>query len=153
MDFSYTTPHRYYNEFMVTPILATKLFIPPPRPSIVTRRRLFERLDEGLHHKLILVSAPAGFGKTTLVSEWLAGCGQLVAWLSLDEGDNDPVRFLTHLVAALETVPAGLSAGARTGQAAIVAIQAAQLPPYRTAANSAYQSTCRRSTGFRPCTG
>ena len=54
--------------------------------------------------KLTLISAPAGFGKTTLVSEWVAGCGRPVAWLSLDEGDNDPARFLTYLVAALQTI-------------------------------------------------
>ena len=57
---------------MSTPILATKLYIPPPRPNVVLRPRLIERLNEGLHRKLTLISAPAGFGKTTLVSEWLA---------------------------------------------------------------------------------
>ena len=59
---------------MSTPILATKLYIPPPRPRVVPRPRLIERLNEGLHRKLTLISAPAGFGKTTLVSEWVAGC-------------------------------------------------------------------------------
>ena len=83
---------------MSTPILATKLYIPPPRSKIVLRPRLIERLNEGLHCKLTLISAPAGFGKTTLVSEWVAVCEQPVAWLSLDEGDNDPTRFLTYLV-------------------------------------------------------
>ena len=57
---------------MSTPILATKLYIPPPRPKVVLRPRLIERLNEGLHRKLTLISAPAGFGKTTLVSEWVA---------------------------------------------------------------------------------
>jgi len=89
---------------MSTPTLATKLYIPPPRPKIVLRPHLVERLNGGLHHKLTLISAPAGFGKTTLVSEWVAGCGQPVAWLSLDEGDNDPARFLVYLVAALQTL-------------------------------------------------
>ena len=98
---------------MSTPILATKLYIPPPRPKVVLRPRLIERLNEGLPagHKLTLISAPAGFGKTTLVSEWVAGCGQPVAWLSLDEGDNDPARFLAYLVAALQTIAAGIGAG------------------------------------------
>ena len=59
---------------MATPILATKLYIPPPPPKVVLRPRLIERLNEGLHRKLTLISAPAGFGKTTLVSEWVAGC-------------------------------------------------------------------------------
>ena len=91
---------------MSTTVLATKLYIPPPRPKIVIRPRLIERLNEGLSsgRKLTLISAPAGFGKTTLVSEWLAGCERPVAWLSLDEGDNDPTRFLTYLVAALQTL-------------------------------------------------
>ncbi len=89
---------------MSTPVLTTKLYIPPPPPKIVPRPRLIKRLNEGLHHKLTLVSAPAGFGKTTLVSAWVAGCDLPVAWLSLDEGDNDLARFLTYLVVALRTV-------------------------------------------------
>jgi LuxR family maltose regulon positive regulatory protein len=78
---------------MSTAILATKLYIPPPRPKVILRPRLIERLNEGMHCKLTLISAPAGFGKTTLVSEWIARCGRPVAWLSLDEGDNDPASF------------------------------------------------------------
>ena len=63
---------------MSTPILTTKLYIPPSRSKIVSRPQLVERLNEGLatDHKLTLISAPAGFGKTTLVSEWIAGCEQ-----------------------------------------------------------------------------
>ena len=93
---------------MAVPILATKLYAPPPRINVVSRPRLIERLDEGLSadHKLTLISAPAGFGKTTLVSEWIAGCEQPAAWLSLDEGDNAPVRFLAYFFAALQTVEA-----------------------------------------------
>jgi LuxR family maltose regulon positive regulatory protein len=91
-----------------TPILAAKLYIPPARAKVVSRPRLIERLNQGLgeNHgfgqalgfgrKLTLISAPAGFGKTTLVSEWVAGCQRPTAWLSLDEGDNDPARFLTY---------------------------------------------------------
>jgi len=95
------------------PILATKLYIPPPRPKIVLRPRLIERLNEGLSSgcKLTLISASAGFGKTTLVSEWLAGCQRPVAWVSLDEGDNDPTRFLAYLVAAFQTVVANIGKG------------------------------------------
>src|SRR4028118_1796860 len=93
---------------MSTPILATKLYVPPPRPKAVLRPRLIERLNEGLHEglhrRLILVSAPAGFGKSTLLSGWLAGCGRPAAWLALDEGDSDPTRFLAYLVAALQTI-------------------------------------------------
>src|SRR3954447_15795243 len=91
-----------YNASM--PVLATKLFIPPPRPNAVPRARLIARLNEGLHRKLTLISAPAGFGKTTLLSAWVASCDRPVAWLSLDEADSDPTRFLTYLVAALQPV-------------------------------------------------
>jgi LuxR family maltose regulon positive regulatory protein len=102
-----------YNGFMPTPILATKLFIPPPRPKIVLRSRLIERLNEGLAlgRKLTLISASAGFGKTTLVSEWVATGERPVAWLSLDEGDNDPARFMVYLTVALQTIEAKLGAG------------------------------------------
>jgi LuxR family transcriptional regulator, maltose regulon positive regulatory protein len=98
---------------MSTPILATKLYIPPPRAKIVLRPRLIERLNDGLAKgsRLTLISASAGFGKTTLVSEWIAGCGRPVSWLSLDEGDNDPVRFISYLVVALQTIKAGLGEG------------------------------------------
>jgi len=97
---------------MSTTILATKLYIPPARLKVILRPNLIERLNEGLHCKLTLISAPAGFGKTTLVSEWVAGCKRPVAWLSLDEGDNDPTCFLTYLVAALQTISANIGAGA-----------------------------------------
>lgn len=85
-------------------ILATKLYVPTPRPKIVLRPRLIEQMNKGLHRKLTLISAPAGFGKTTLVSEWIASCGRPVAWLSLDEGDNDLTRFLIYLITALQTI-------------------------------------------------
>ena len=95
------------------PILVTKLYIPPPRVKIVPRSRLIEQLNEGLHsgHKLTLISAPAGFGKTTLVSEWGAVCERPVTWLSLDEGDNDLTRFLTYFIAALQAITANIGAG------------------------------------------
>jgi LuxR family maltose regulon positive regulatory protein len=109
---------------MPTPILATKLNIPPPRAKIVLRPRLIERLNEGLSagRKLTLISASAGFGKSTLVSEWVAGCGRPVAWLSLDEGDNDLAGFLTYLVAALKTIKVEVGAGL------LEALQAPQPP-------------------------
>jgi LuxR family maltose regulon positive regulatory protein len=96
---------------MSAPILVTKLYVPPPQPSVVLRPRLIERLNEGLHRRLTLVSAPAGFGKTTLLSEWLATCGRPAAWLSLDEGDSDPTRFLAYLVAALQTIAPNVGEG------------------------------------------
>jgi LuxR family maltose regulon positive regulatory protein len=96
---------------MSTPIISTKLYIPPPRPNAVLRPRLFERLNEGLSRRLTLISASAGYGKTTLVSEWLVGCERPFAWLSLDEGDNDPIRFLTYLIAALQKIAANIGEG------------------------------------------
>ncbi|HEX6270117.1 MAG TPA: LuxR C-terminal-related transcriptional regulator [Anaerolineales bacterium] len=98
---------------MATPVLATKLYIPPPPPKAVVRTRLIERLNEGLSAggKLILISAPAGFGKTTLITEWIASCGRPAAWLSLDENDNDPTRFLIYLISALQKISPNLRAG------------------------------------------
>src|SRR5438874_6589948 len=96
---------------MPTPILATKLYIPRLRPNVVSRPRLLERLNEGVHRKLTLIAAPAGFGKTTLVSAWVAGCDRQVAWLSLDKGESDPTLFLTYLVAALQTIAPDIGVG------------------------------------------
>jgi LuxR family maltose regulon positive regulatory protein len=106
-------------------ILATKLYIPPHRARVVLRPRLIERLNESLSegYKLTLISAPAGFGKTTLVSGWVANCDQKVAWLSLDEGDNDPTRFLTYIVAALQTIMANI------GKGVLAILQSPQPPP------------------------
>ena len=98
---------------MLTPILATKLYRPPRRPGVVSRPNLILCLNEGLSasRKLTLISAPAGFGKTTLISEWAACCKRPVAWLSLDAGDNDPTCFLTYVVAALQTVAPKIGKG------------------------------------------
>ena len=98
---------------MAASILATKLYVPPPRPKVVIRPHLINRLNAGLAMgcKLTLISASAGFGKTTLVSEWIADCGRPVAWLSLDEGDNDVTRFLAYFVTALRTIAPNIGAG------------------------------------------
>ena len=108
---------------MSTPILATKLYIPPARPETVARLRLIDQLNAGIQRKLTLISAPAGFGKTTLVSQWLAGQERPSAWLSLDERDNDLARFLTYLVAALQT------AAPSVGQGVLGMLESPQLPP------------------------
>ena len=89
---------------MKSPIIATKLFKPLLRPEVIHRPHLTARLDEGRQRKLTLISAPAGFGKTTLISEWIAGSGRTVAWLSLDSEDNNLVRFLIYLVSSLQTI-------------------------------------------------
>ena len=132
---------------MEIPLLQTKLYIPPIRPSLVSRPRLIERLNTGRHRKLTLISAPAGFGKTTLVSEWVSDfrlsildfgsslaeenpiqnqqseIQNRVAWLSLDEDDNDPARFLSYVVAALQTIDASI------GKGVLGALQSPQPPP------------------------
>jgi LuxR family maltose regulon positive regulatory protein len=86
-------------------VLGTKLHVPAARPNLVPRQRLTGRMTEGLP-RVVLVSAPAGFGKTTLLTQWLrtSDAGRRVAWVSLDGGDNDPARFLEHVVAALASV-------------------------------------------------
>jgi LuxR family transcriptional regulator, maltose regulon positive regulatory protein len=88
------------------PLLSTKLHWPRPRSRLVSRSSLVERLQQGMEYVLTLVSAPAGFGKTTLLAQWLAESDTPVAWLPLESEDNDPVRFLTYLIAALQTVDA-----------------------------------------------
>jgi LuxR family maltose regulon positive regulatory protein len=98
----------------LTPLLATKLHRPLPRAQLVRRPQLAERLTQGVMGPLTLVSAPAGFGKTTLLAQWLAESGMPVAWLSLEPGDNEPVRFLSYLIAALQTLDPHLGAVALT---------------------------------------
>jgi LuxR family transcriptional regulator, maltose regulon positive regulatory protein len=114
---------------MAAPILVTKLYIPSPRPKVVLRPRLIERLNEGLSSGntpgVTLLSAPAGFGKTTLLSEWVAGCKLPVAWLSLDEGDNDPAGFLAYFIAALQTISANIGEGLMS----LLQAPPTQLPP------------------------
>ena len=85
-------------------LLATKLYVPRVQSGFVPRPRLVMRLDEGLARGLVLVCAPAGFGKTSLLADWTRGGQRPVAWLSLDAGDNDPARFWRHVIAALERV-------------------------------------------------
>jgi LuxR family transcriptional regulator, maltose regulon positive regulatory protein len=106
------------------PLLTTKLYAPPPRPNSVLRTRLIERLDDGLRlaRKLTLISAPAGFGKTTLLSAWVTGSDRPVAWLALDEGDNDPARFLAYLTVALQTVGVQVEGEAAVTEAYLTAL-------------------------------
>jgi LuxR family maltose regulon positive regulatory protein len=123
---------------MLETILRTKLYIPPLRPNLVPRPQLIDRLNQGfqLGHKLTLISAPAGFGKTTLVSKWVGSLKQdvakdrqfvnRIAWLSLDEGDNDLTRFLAYVVAALGQVE-GIERS--IGKGALSMLQSPQPPP------------------------
>lgn len=111
---------------MSTPILATKLYIPSIRPDLVPRSHLIEKLNTGLARTpgVTLISAPAGFGKTTLVSRWLRQIDRPAAWLSLDESDNDLTRFLTYLITALQKIDKQI------GQAGQEMLQLPQPPPF-----------------------
>ena len=108
---------------MTTPLLTTKLDLPLVRLELVLRPRLIERLKAGLHPKLTLIGAPAGFGKGTLLSEWVQQSEQPVAWLSLDENDNDLLRFLTYLTAVLKRIDEDIAVDIHG------ALQASQSPP------------------------
>src|SRR5215207_7606727 len=100
---------------MPGPLLETKLHVPRRRPGLVARPRLIDRLSRGAESALTLVSAPAGFGKTSLLADWLAAAGvdeRCTAWLSLDQRDNDPALFWTYLVTALKTAVPGVGGSA-----------------------------------------
>jgi len=101
----------------------TKFYIPKPRPNAVLRRRLTERLSKGCYRKLTLISAPAGYGKTTLVSEWLTSCGRAAAWISLEEGDSELTRFLTCWITSLQTLKVNI------GEGILAVLQTPQPPP------------------------
>ncbi|MEO1443031.1 MAG: AAA family ATPase, partial [Chloroflexota bacterium] len=111
---------------MSTPILKTKLHIPSPHPHPVERSRLLAKITRGAHGKITLISAPAGSGKTTLVSGWLHTSAQPAAWLSLDENDSDPARFLMYLIAALQGIAPEIEAGL------LARLQSPQPPPIET---------------------
>jgi len=104
-------------------LLRTKLFIPRTRGNIVPRPRLVDRLNAGLDKKLTLIAAPAGFGKTTLLSEWIPNSPRSVTWLFLDEGDNDPTQFWAYFIASLQGLHPDL------GASALALIQSPQAPP------------------------
>ncbi len=111
---------------MVTPLLETKFYVPKWRRGLVPRPRLSDWLNRGAESKLTLVSAPAGFGKTTLLADWLAAVavdGRTMTWLSLDQSDNHPASFWTYLIAALQT------AEPHIGASAISLLQSPQPPP------------------------
>ena len=110
--------------FVLTPLLATKLYIPPARANRVPRSRLIEQLNNT--RPLTLIVAPAGFGKTTLLSDWIPKSRQGVTWLSLDEDDNDPIRFWAYVVTALQKLRADL------GESGLALLQSPQPPPITT---------------------
>jgi LuxR family transcriptional regulator, maltose regulon positive regulatory protein len=114
------------------PLLQTKFYVPRSRHGLVPRPRLSGRLDSGAASRLTLVSAPAGFGKTTLLAQWLAagpagpGGERAVAWLSLDRGDNDPASLWSYVIAALRTAVPGV------GESALALLRASRPPPIQT---------------------
>ena len=105
---------------MAIPLLTTKLYVPPPRPGLVARPHLFEQLQQGLRGALTILTAQAGFGKTTLLGEWLHHTRLPAAWLSLDEEESDFARFWSYVVAALQTLHPGL------GQSTVQLLQGPQ---------------------------
>lgn len=124
------SPDRPRDRARGDPLLLTKLSIPAARRSLVSRQRLCERIDEGMGRKLTLVSAPAGFGKSTLLSMWAAASctsGQPVAWLSLDSRDNDPASFWRYFLEALSRLRPGSPQGT-----ASALLGSPQAPPIRT---------------------
>jgi LuxR family maltose regulon positive regulatory protein len=108
---------------LTTPILTTKLHIPPFRPSFISRPVLLDALEIGLSKSLTLVSAAAGFGKTTILSEWAEKCERPFAWFSVDERDNDPQRFFIHFIAAIQQIKDDI------GESSLESLQAPQFPP------------------------
>ena len=103
--------------------LKTKLYIPPLRSELVSRSRLFDRLNQCIRRKLTLISAPAGFGKTTLLADWVHRSKISVSWFSVDTGDNDPVIFLHYVIAGLQTLETWV------GNAALNLLRSPQPPP------------------------
>jgi LuxR family maltose regulon positive regulatory protein len=124
-------------------LLSTKLYIPSTRPQLVSRPRLIEQLNHGLYRKLTLISAPAGFGKTTLISEWVERLNSAdqkdrrtdynIGWLSIDKGDNDRVQFLAYIIAALNQID---RLAPSFGRATISMLRSQQPPPNETILNS-----------------
>ena len=120
----------YAPEAMMTmsyQVLSTKLYIPPIQLTLVQRPRLVQHLESGYQsgQRVTLVSAPASFGKTTIIREWITASepGKPFGWLSLDDGDNDPVRFLIYLVSAIQKV------NAEIGQTILASLKSSQIPP------------------------
>ena len=116
-------PQDIVTTTLMKELLSTKLFIPRPRKNLVSRPHLVERLNARLDRKLTLIAAPAGFGKTTLLSEWIPQSPRCVTWLSLDEADNNSTRFWTYFILSLQGLRSDL------GEGALISLQSLQIPP------------------------
>src|SRR5215831_5050455 len=118
-------------------LLATKIAVPPGPPVLIPRTRLIAALDAGMRRPLVHVSAPAGFGKTTLLADWARRAGRPVAWLSFDVDDNDPTRFWRYVVAALE----------RSGPNDLAVVRVALASPQTPSDEASATRTTARSFG------
>ena len=126
LNITYMSNNRPDGAALQGSLLTTKLFIPPARADLVLRPRLTDRLNEGVKRQLTLISAPAGFGKTTLLGEWIPTSEHCVTWVSLDKNDNDPIRFWNYVVAALQMLQSDL------GKNAQALLESAQPPTFET---------------------
>ena len=133
------TDTKWDDNLHLTP-LRTKLCLPPLRSEWITRSRLVKRLDEGFERKLTLISAPAGFGKTTLLVNWVHTHKIPAAWFSVDKGDNDPLHFLSYVILGLQSLEA------RTGKAALTMLQSPQPPPIESVLITLINDVIRIST-------
>lgn len=135
--YNYKTEHQFRARFQrckdkpkvkPRPLIATKFFPPPSPPHRVKRPHLVARIEEGLHfhHPLILISAPTGYGKSALVAQWRESTHRTITWLTLDDTDNEPLRFFVYLIAALQKVDPNI------GTELMVLLEANQLPPHET---------------------
>ena len=126
-------------------LLATKLFIPRRRPNGVERTSLIEQLNIGMDRKLTLITAPAGFGKTTLITQWIPQSERCVTWLSLDKGDNDPARFWAYVISALQLLRADI------GQKALSIAPIPTPAPHPGGIDRLTQRSSRLSKELCPC--
>lgn len=131
-----------WDELQLLTPLRSKLYVPPLRSGWIPRPRLDKRMDEGFERKLTLISAPAGFGKTTLLVDWIHRNKIPAAWFSVDKGDNDPLYFLTYVILGLQTL------GAETGKAALTMLQSPQPPPIEPILTNLINDVSRISTDF-----
>ena len=123
-------------------LLASKLNPPRIHSDLISRSQLMIRLDEVIGNDFVLISTPAGFGKTTLLTRWVKSAGRPVAWLSLDEDDNDPVRFWRYILTALDQVETGM------GEKAFSMLNSSAQPTSRAVVIALLNELATRSVDF-----